>query len=406
MCMSKKSRFRRRVGAVAVAAAVAAGVGLVAAPGWADDYVPTEGAVFTDPNGGTEGQTRLAVELKQLISHADAGSIVQVAVYRFKDATIAQELVAAKERGVKVRVLVPDRSADKINATVRGILESGLGRDYPGSSFITYCAATETVARHPCISGSDVGLMHSKFATFSSVSGKRNIVFQSSGNLNHQTYWNTAITAVNRPAMYTEYNAYFADLAKAKHNNSDYGADRGDVSDGPFRSYFFPRAKRNMLVDVLNNADCSARNLPTPSGRTEVDIAVMIFTDRDVVDKLRKMGKAGCRVRVAYMDNSISDYVDGALNAAASEKSVRSWYVPDTAAANAKTLHAKYMTINGEYYGGNRKLVWTGSLNYSLKAQRSYDENILRVESNAVYGGFRANFDKIVSGPSDQIRPN
>lgn len=406
MCMSKKSRIRRRVGIVAVAAAATVTLGLIAAPGWADDYVPTERAVFTDPNGGTEGQTRLAVELKQLISHADVGSTVQVAVYRFKDATIAEELVAAKERGVKVRVLVPDRSADKVNATVRGILESGLGRDYPGDSYVTYCADTETVARHPCISGSAEGLMHSKFATFSSVAGKRDIVFQSSGNLNHQIFWNTAIVAVQRPTLYGEYNEYFADLAKAKHDDSAYGDGRGDVTDGPFRSYFFPRSERNLFVDVLNNADCSARDLPTTSGRTEIDIAVLIFTDRDVVDKLRQLGKAGCEIRVAYMDHWVSDYVGKALKSAASEKSVNSWYVPDTDAANTKSIHSKYLTIHGQYYGGYRKLVWTGSLNYSLKAQRGYDENVLRVETDAVYDGYRDNFDTIVSGPSDEIRPN
>lgn len=407
MSKSTSGSRLRRFGVAALAVTVAAGLTTGAYTAWADDYEPVEHAVFTDPNGGDEGHRALANELMGLIAHADEGSTVQLAVYRFKDTAIADELVAAADRGVDVRVLVPDRSTDKINVNVRAILEDGLGRDNSSGSYITYCSPTEEIKRNPCISSSSDGLMHSKFATFSSVSGKKDIVFVSSGNLNLQTYWNNAVVAVERPVLYGEYSGYFEDLELAERASDNYGAERPDADDGPFRSYFFPRSDRNIFVDVLDNADCSATGLPTESGRTEINIAVLIFTDRAVVDKLRQMGAAGCEIKVAYMDSWVSDYVDDALQTAASEGSIESWYVPDTPEADKKAIHSKYLTIEGVYYNDNvRKLVWAGSLNYSEKAQRIYDETVIRIEDDTFFAGYHDNFETIISGPADQIQKN
>lgn len=59
-------------------------------------------------------------------------------------------------------------------------------------------------------------------------------------------------------------------------------------------------------------------------------------------------------------------------------------------------IHSKYLLIEGTYLGAaNRKLVFTGSHNYTYPNLRSHDETLLKIDDPAVHDAFKANFEAI-----------
>ena len=59
-------------------------------------------------------------------------------------------------------------------------------------------------------------------------------------------------------------------------------------------------------------------------------------------------------------------------------------------------VHSKYLLIDSEYQDGStakaRKLVWTGSHNYTEPALRFNDETLLRVDDADVFEAYQKNF--------------
>ena len=61
-------------------------------------------------------------------------------------------------------------------------------------------------------------------------------------------------------------------------------------------------------------------------------------------------------------------------------------------------LHSKYLLINGVYDGASRKkLVFTGSHNYTYPALRANDETLLKIDNAALYDQYKANHDQLMS---------
>ncbi|MET8869707.1 phospholipase D-like domain-containing protein [Nonomuraea sp. NPDC004580] len=56
-------------------------------------------------------------------------------------------------------------------------------------------------------------------------------------------------------------------------------------------------------------------------------------------------------------------------------------------------MHSKYLLVEGKYYGvPDRKIVWTGSHNWSWNSLRQADEALLQLEDNAIFDRFRSNY--------------
>jgi phosphatidylserine/phosphatidylglycerophosphate/cardiolipin synthase-like enzyme len=62
-------------------------------------------------------------------------------------------------------------------------------------------------------------------------------------------------------------------------------------------------------------------------------------------------------------------------------------------------LHSKYLLIDARYAGSTaaRRLVFTGSHNYTGPALTSNDETLLRIEDPAVFAAFLADWGQIKS---------
>ena len=56
-------------------------------------------------------------------------------------------------------------------------------------------------------------------------------------------------------------------------------------------------------------------------------------------------------------------------------------------------VHSTYLLVDAPYYDGtSRKLVWTGSHNYSYSALRRNDEVLLKIRDRGIYQAFLQNW--------------
>ncbi|MFE3997007.1 phospholipase D-like domain-containing protein [Streptomyces goshikiensis] len=117
----------------------------------------------------------------------------------------------------------------------------------------------------------------------------------------------------------------------------------------------------------------------------------------------RPRSGSGCRVELLHNgeDGNLGDGVRDAI-AGRLDYTARCAGTATDAAGVSRTIgiHSKYLLIEGTYLGGaHRKLVFTGSHNYTFPNLRSHDETLLKIDDAAVYDAFAANFESIKAGP-------
>ncbi len=336
--------------------------------------------MFNDPTDPAK-QYAIRDHLRSLIQGAPAGSTISIAIYHFTDTTVSTDLLAARDRGVNVR-LVADYSSASSAPVVS--LVNALGTDQAKSSWVTLC--TKDAA---CIGSTGTPIMHNKFFLFSSTSGSTNVVVQSSANLtkaNAENYWNNAVTVVGNTDLYNGYLSYFKDLA-AKRKNSDYYRT---VSAGNVKAYFFPRAgttaDTDTVYNMLNeNVTCEGNtSVGTQTGRTIIRIGMWYFSRDNIARKLRELADRKCWIEVVYttMDDGSRSYLSG-------HDRIVLYRIDD----GTHIVHSKYLLVEGTYAGvKDSKWVFTGSHNYTNAALRENDEALVRIQSNAIHDQYRANF--------------
>ncbi|MFE6104771.1 phospholipase D-like domain-containing protein [Streptomyces laurentii] len=387
-------------------------------------------AVFNDP---VTSPNAVRDELVSLIKDTEPNGLIRGSIFLFTDDAVRNALVTAhRDRGVRVQLLfdnlaVADQKlvdgVPKATGSEYSTLGQQLGRvveygetvnaDTAGSFVLACperrgCIGNRTMAQ----SGDDVeyAINHNKFFLFSKVGTTPNVVFQSSANLtaSHRTdYFNNAVV-LPHSGLYDEYGLYWKD--QLTHGTSGPGlASYYRTTDvGPYKTYFFPRiesdkdpaegsavdprqdASTDTIVSLLKNVTCAA------SPVTTIRIGMYAFTRTQVADKLRDLQAAGCQVRVVVNGDkgSVGSAVSATLRSAGLT-TLRKCAGPD---AGSYGVHSKYMLIDGTYLGGPRKLVFTGSQNYTYPNLRSQDETLLKVDNAGIYEAYRQNFDETLMG--------
>ncbi|MFI0981407.1 phospholipase D-like domain-containing protein [Streptomyces sp. NPDC021093] len=396
----RKSTRTKRMWLWGTGAAVAAlAVPAVAFAGAAPEAAAavTTTATFNDPAGDTAAQSRIRDHVKGLIEGAKEGSTITAGLYSFTDTQVSGALADAKKRGVNVKIVIDNASTGKDGQY--DALKAALGTDQSKGSFVTNCGVNRgCIGSRELVDGSEDGsINHNKFWLFSETGGTKNVVVQASANmtsLQRTDLFNNAVTIVDA-GLYGVYQGYFADLAQRKVNNDYYKTP----SAGAYKTYFFPRkeadgkkwnsdASTDTVSLILGNVDCKAG--------TEVRVAANLFSRREVATKLVSMEGAGCKVRLANDGGaSMSDDVRKIL---AGKIADRVECAEKREGKNPVGLHSKYVLVNGTYEGkAGRKLVFTGSHNYSYAALRANDETLLKIDNAALYDQFKENHAKIMS---------
>lgn len=422
--------MRKAVAGLAVAAVVALIPGT--ANGSSSPLAVSTEAVFTKPTGTEAEQRAIVNRIISLIDGAAAGSRIRVSLFYADDPAIPTALVAARNRGVSVQAIFDSRMADpNESAGIRAVwsqLVSGLGTDKSASSWVMACPAGRGCVGTLKLSSVEA-INHNKFFLFSNTSGTSNVVVQSSANLHNgrdgTKGYNNALILTGHNTIFAAYEGYFGDLAAARANNNYYDTGRPPVTQGDAKIHFFPRAStaasqyrdpsEDTMYTVLDHIDCFGNTTVGTSDnhRTIIRVNQHIFSRPYLAEKLVDLDAAGCYVEV--VENYAPDNDPSKVSLA--EESLRDLLAHTNSGYNGVVVryfcgadpvwtHSKYLMVEGKYYGGpDRRIVWTGSANWSTNSLRQSDETILQLEEPAVFAqyltDFRAARDNAIHQPAN-----
>ncbi|MFJ6941079.1 phospholipase D-like domain-containing protein [Streptomyces sp. NPDC101132] len=411
---------------LAVSASLLGGHGATAA----DTASPvTPKAVFNDP---ATSPNAIRDELIRLIDNTADGGLIRGSIFLFTDNDVREALKrAASREGAKkvtVQIVFDEKAVAETNAageptgTEFGNLGTAFGRTVKygdtvdaatAGSFVLACEKDRGCIGNRKMTQADGdvenAINHNKFFLFSKVGTTENVVFQSSANLttNHRTAMYNNAVVVPHKELYDEYDRYWNDQVRlgVGGDGLDHYYKTKDVGD--YKTYFFPRREdddnpadgvpadprqdpdTDTVVDLLENVTCSAAS---PS---KIRIGMYAFTRTQVADRLRRMAADGCTVQVVLNGDkgSVGTGVRDVF-AAAPGVDVRMCQGGEDKSAPGLGIHSKYLLIDGTYLDKPRKLVFTGSHNYTYPNLRSQDETLLKIDNAQIYEGFRKNFDE------------
>jgi len=431
-------QIRRTLGCLASATALALGTGLLTDGATAAEAVHTPNpsvvvplhATFNDPLSTDRAQQEaITKELIGLIGNAPKDSVITASMYQFNDPDTANALVAARNAGVRVRLILDPGGVASEYSQYGKLLAGALGTDPGRPSFVYLCgdAAQPALPREPrgCISTrTDLHvntINHNKFFLFSQTGAAKNVVFQSSANLTttqETGYYNNAVTVPDDARLYNAYLGYWEELLAQGQSASGLPEYHSVAQAGPYTAYFGPRRESagalspakdpgtDTVVEILDKVGCGTAAQPTV-----IRVAMLAFTRLPVAQKLAQLNADGCQVHVLN-DGGVTESgtlanMSSEVQAALTGK-VRTFRLCAAVAADATGtgvrnvgLHSKYLLVEGTFDGlPGRKLVFTGSQNYTTPSLRGYDETILKVDAPKVYDDFAANFDTTLNGPT------
>lgn len=178
--------------------------------------------LFADPTAeGEEDQNATVRRLVEMIGHTPADATIRIVAHSFSLVPVAEALVAAHDRGVRVQVL-SDRS---VSGAWKGptLLREALGTDRRAASFIHLAP----------------GELHQKSWTFSRTGDSRDVVMLGSMNLTYVSarQFTDVVTYVGRPRVREVLDRRFVQLRRQLPDPEPLpGVDlgRGD------RAWFFP----------------------------------------------------------------------------------------------------------------------------------------------------------------------
>ncbi|HLX12513.1 MAG TPA: choice-of-anchor D domain-containing protein [Bacteroidota bacterium] len=276
---------------------------------------------------------------------------------------LANALVAAKNRGVKVRVICETTNS---GGSGFGILTSG------GVTVIT---------QHEDPTWNAQGIMHNKFFVFDYNGGAADSVWVWGGSWNPtqsgttQDHQNSIeIQDVALAGAYTlEFNQMWGSTSLTPSTaSSKFGSDKSDITPHnfviggvPVSCYFSPS-------DHTTSHICSTMS----QAQASIIGCIYTFTRSDIADTLVAKKNAGKKVRLT-MDNS-TDTGDQYAFLVSSGVDVH------LKGFSTGLLHHKYSVIDGDQSSGTTQYVTTGSHNWSSAAENSNDENELIIHSQRI----------------------
>jgi hypothetical protein len=358
--------------------------------------------LFQDPGVVPGPDLSLESYAVDLINATPAGERITFALRDFNRQRVADALIAAHVRGVRVDGVI---DGGERNRPVVGQLQAGLGAD----RFVI--CGSPTFVFNSCIADTDApSLQHNKFLTFSRLEdGREDVVLQTSMNFLEPTqlnYYNDMVDIAGDHALYEGYVRYLFDLKAQVRSSDHYLITSGD--NGRNTMFPSPRAQRDLesddtIVDRMNEIDCSRGG--APSGRGLVRVANMAFrSERAVIlRKLVELKREGCDVEV-ILSNADGDILAGLVSAGIP---VHPFFIRAASPRPQVIVHSKFWLVDAKstLTGTRRRITYAGSSNWRLDEQRS-DDMLLRIVGKGVYGAYSAYWELIRSrAASIQNRP-
>jgi phosphatidylserine/phosphatidylglycerophosphate/cardiolipin synthase-like enzyme len=342
------------------------------------------GPFFNDPH---RKANHFAIERKiiETIRHTKRGSIIRIAVYSFDRVPVANALVAAHKRGVKVQMLLNDHLETRAIQLVR----AEVGKNRNKKSFIYKCVASCRSTQN------EYNNLHTKFYSFSKAGKSRDVIAVGSANLMlnaalHQ--WNDLYFSHGDHELFRQFVSLFNNMKKdwdvRRPPRFFCGTPTGAACDDSVDKYTvwaFPKLsgpKNDLVLDMLGKIQCVTPDAAGNPVRTKLALSMHTMRGRRgdyLAEAIRNKFAEGCDFRVSYgligyhtkqilgaptargriplrstgMDYNTEDDYD--LNKDGEDDLILDYY-----------SHQKYFTIQGTYNGvPGTEMVLTGSSNWA-----------------------------------------
>ncbi len=369
------------------------------------------GPFFNDPHR-KKGHFTIEQQVIKTIRHTPRRAIIRIAVYSFDRMPVANALVAAHKRGVKVQMLLNDHQDTRAMQVIR----AAIGTNRSKKSFIYKCVASCRSTEN------EFNNLHSKFYSFSQSGKSRDVMAIGSANMMlnaalHQ--WNDLYFTSGDHELFRQFVSLFNNMKKDWDTRRPprffCGTPTGaacDDSVDKYTAWAFPRLsgpKNDLVLDMLGKIQCLTPD--GAGGQTRTRLALSMHTMRGrrgdyLATAIRNKFAEGCDFRVSYgligfhtkqilgaptargriplrstgMDYNTEDNFD--LNKDGEDDLILDFY-----------SHQKYFVIQGTYNGvQGTEMVLTGSSNWASLSTAN-DELWLTVRGRRVARKYVRNFD-------------
>lgn len=349
-------------------------------------WSPEPGALFNNPWGPTWKKERLIKKFVRAVNHTKRGSTIRIATYSNDRVDIADALIAAHKRGVRVKILLNDNWTSR--QTER--LQNRLGSDVSKASFLRIC-------RSSC--RGEKGNLHSKFYLFTRTGTSDYVSMFGSANLTGygaKNQWNDMYTTVKNGSVHGAFREIFEQMKRDRAMAHPY---RSVSANGGYDLNFYPRYGTTKADDPimrrLDRVRCTGATGATGVGdKTLIRISMYGWNGdrgRYLADKVARLSRNGCAIRVIHSDGG--GYVVSKLRSAGVRVRTASYDRNRNGTIDMYT-HQKYMVLSGRYSGSAGWHVWTGSQNWSDRAVRG-DETTVHIPRRGAATDYFANFKAI-----------
>jgi phosphatidylserine/phosphatidylglycerophosphate/cardiolipin synthase-like enzyme len=323
---------------------------------------------FTDPVR-TPGSALIINRIRAFAKRAGRGDTIRVAVFNWVERPLAKDLVAARQRGANVRVVLDDKS-----------------RGEPAHRVLRRGGVTVDICVNSCLAPGG-HIMHNKFFLFE-LNGVRTVI-QSSANISYgqRQRFQNSLRVTGDQRLWNTYYGYFKRLRAARWLGWSE-AERDRPGSGAVKAYLYPRSDDNLLEILANVEACRTTDAKVWLTQSQFEVGRDALRRR--LNELRR--DSGCSVRLIVQKAEAERYV---------QRRARGANLPDGTVRRAG-VHDKIIVVDARYNGRWRELVFTGSHNLVRSSVVGNDEVLLKVWSPLVFEAhlrrFRGLFERSCDG--------
>jgi hypothetical protein len=293
---------------------------------------------------------------------------IDLALYSFSDKpNVANALVVAKNRGVKVRVVYDSRPTQN---SMQTLIDNGI-----------------LISKRPPDTQTFNGIMHNKFFIFDARdtivtndwvwTGSWNVTALESG-------WKNNIVEINDPTIAQAYTLEFEEMWGSSTDtpnplNAKFGIMKSNntphvftIGGRPVQLYFSPTdGTTSQIINQVNRTDY------------DMYFAQYVFTRYDIALAMNQKNSSGVTDFRGVIDQP---------NTSGSQYSYLSTFT-DLYTATAETQHHKYAIFDASYSKSDPTVI-TGSHNWSNAAEQDNDENTLIIDDVYIANQYMQEFKK------------
>ncbi|MEF3275472.1 MAG: phospholipase [Chloroflexus sp.] len=275
---------------------------------------------------------------------------IELVTFEYTLQPVAEALVAAHRRGVRVRLALDRESLeDPVDAKFASIIsEAGIPISWEETS----------------------AFLHSKFIIID-----ERIVWTGSWNVTiNDTYRNNNnLLRITVPALVSNYQVEFAELAAGRFGNRKQATtpfSHLTTAQAVIENYFTPRERpAARIVELITSA------------RRSVYFMAFSFTSDEIASAMIERQRAGVPVRGVFERRNIE-------GTGSEFGPLREAGVEVLADGNCYTMHHKVIIID-------ERIVITGSYNFTARAERTNDENLLIIDDPQLAAAYLAEFQRV-----------